>query len=370
MLNEKLYRETFDKLRASPETRRKIMQMTEKKRAPRRALRTALIAAAVAAALCVTAGAAYQYYIRENIPVDTDQTAQGVAGGGLPSWQEEHYHDPEGGNSYHVPRREVVQTDPAQAKALVGDYLPETGYQWQIEDYTLTVEGYLLDEHTGTAKFYYTIEHPGGFGEDAVDWEHGILSWDKFKPSVAFRTRSEISSGWDTISGRDYVDTSRSTEEKLCIVSSAANFEFWKAADGFTITFRIQGGVHEEPQPDGHINVIRDPQKLEAELELPGLKSLPALTLTDPATGETMLLSAIGLKLDCEDIDEVDFIAVEFSDGTRYVVENAEQDLDNSDYGLGSGQRPEMTLQKVFNRLVDTYQVTAVVVDCARYEVG
>lgn len=363
MLDEKLYRETFDKLRASPETRRKIMQMAGQKRAPRRALRTALIAAAVAAALCVTAGAAYVYYVRQNVPVDPDQTVQGVAGGGLPSWQQEEFHDPDHANVHHYPRREVVQTDPAQAKALVGDCLPETGYQWQVEDYTLTVEGYLLDEQTGTAKFYYTIEHPGGFGEGAVDWQHGLLDWEIFKPSVTFKTRSEVSNSWDSFGGRVYVDTARSTEEKLCIVDSGANFEDWKAADGFAVTFRIQGDVH---TING--NTIRDDLELEAELELPGLKSLPAATLTDPATGKSVLLSAIGLKLNCEDMDQVGKITVEFAGGTQYVVQDRAGGLDNSDYGLGDGERPEMTLRMVFNRLVDVNQVAAVVVDGVRYE--
>lgn len=365
MLNEKLYRETFDKLRASPETRRKIMRMAEQKRAPRRALRTALIAAAVAAALCVTAGAAYQYYVRQNVPVDQDQTVQNIGGGGLPSWQQEEFHDPDHANVHHYPRREVVQTDPAQAQALVGDCLPETGYQWQIEDYTLTVEGYLLDEQTGTAKFYYTIEHPGGFGEGAVDWQHGLLNWDKIKPTVTFKTKSEVSGGWDSFGGRVYVDTARSTEEKLCIVDSGANFEPWKAADGFTVIFRVQGDVH---TING--NTIRDDLELEAELELPGVKSLPAVTLTGPASGKQVLLSAIGLKLDCEDMDQVGKITVEFADGTQYVVQDRSSGLDNSDYGLGSGEYPKMTLRMVFNRLVDVNQVTAVVVDGVRYTVG
>ena len=228
----------------------------------------------------------------------------------------------------------------------------------------------MLDELTGTAKFIYTLEHPGGFGEGAVDWEHGLLARDKFKPSVSFETNSAVDAAWTGFGGRTYVDTARSTEEKLCIVSSVANFEPWKAADGITVTFRVQGDVHEESLPDGGTNVIRDDPALEAELELPGLKSLPAVTLTDPATGKAVMLSAIGLKLDCEDIDQVDFIAVEFADGTQYVVEDAAKDLDNSDYGLGSGSQPEMTLRKVFDRLVDVDQVTAVTVDGVQYRLA
>lgn len=174
-----------------------------------------------------------------------------------------------------------------------------------------------------------------------------------------------IDEAWAWFGGRTYVDTARSTGEKLCIVNSGANFEGWKAADGFTVTFRVQGDVH---TING--NTIRDDPELETELELPGLKSLPAVTLTGPATGKPVLLSAIGLKLDCEDMDEVGKITVEFADGTQYVVQDSAKDLDNSDYGLGSGSRPEMTLRMVFNRLVDVDQVTAVVVDQARYELG
>lgn len=59
MIDKKLYKEAFSHLRASPDTRRKIMNMTnDKKRTPRRAVRTALIAAVLAVALVTTAFAA------------------------------------------------------------------------------------------------------------------------------------------------------------------------------------------------------------------------------------------------------------------------------------------------------------------------
>lgn len=59
MNDKKLYQETFSHLRASPDTRSKIMNMTiENKRTPRRAVRTALIAAILTVALVTTAFAA------------------------------------------------------------------------------------------------------------------------------------------------------------------------------------------------------------------------------------------------------------------------------------------------------------------------
>ena len=367
MLNEKLYRETFDKLRASPEARRKIMQMAEKKRAPRWALRTALIAAAVAAALCVTAGAAYQYYVRQNVPVDPDQTVQGVAGGGQPSWNEEHIYGEDGKLEHNWYNRQTVPVDPDQALALLGDYLPETGYQWQIEDYTLTVEGYVLDEHTGTAKFYYTVEHPGGFPEDAVDWEHGYLNYTSNILYVTFKPMSEGESR--SFGGRTYVDVERSTPEKLCLVNSGATPDVgWKAEDGVRICFSIPGEEHQEDVGDQHI-ISRDAPRAEGELELPGVKSLPARTIEDAATGRTVELSAIGMTAYLGESEMNHRIEIEYADGTRYLVEDGPNNIDNGDYGLLIGGAPNWSVRKVFNRLVDTSQVTAVTVDGVRYEV-
>lgn len=327
-----------------------------------RAVRTVLIAAAAIALLCGTAAAAYGYYIRQSVPVDQSQMLQGILGDGQPSWDESHEFD-ELGMEKAYPRREVVSTDPMQAQALLGSYLPESGYRWQIEDYTLAVESYVLDEHTGTAKFYYTLEHPGGFGDGAVDWQHGMLDWAIYQPMVTFIGKS----GADQImlGGRTYVDVARSTEEKLYIVESVARNGGWKAEDGLYIDFRIQGAVRE----DG-LKTYREDEVLFARLELPGLKSLPVVSASDPAAGTVAELSAIGLKLSCEDMDQVGRIVLDYADGTQYVVRDKANGLDNSDYGFGSGEVPNMTLRRVFNRLVDPSQVTAVTVDGQRYEIG
>lgn len=326
-----------------------------------RPLRTVLIAAAAAALLCGTAAAAYDYYVRQNVTVDEPQVVQGIVGGGQPSWDESHKYDQFGNEQYH-PRREVVSTDPLQAQALLGNYLPECGYQWQIEDYTLTVEGYVLDEHTGTAKFYYTLEHPGGFGDGAVDWEHGLLDKSICKVCVDFTALSGADELW--FGEREYVDVARSTEEKLCIVTSAASSKSWKAEDALAVNFVVRGDIH---TVDG--NTFRDDDVLSAVLELPGLNSLPTVSAVDPVAGTAVELSAIGLKLQCEDIDQVDYIALDYAADTRYVVWDEANHLDNSDYGMGYGEIPNMTLRMVFNRLVDPSQVTAVIVDNQRYEV-
>ena len=133
-------------------------------------------------------------------------------------------------------------------EALVGDYLPKTGYVWQVGEYTLTVESYLLDEHTGAGRVYFTLERPGGVEELAR-------------------------------------------------------------------------------------------------------------------------VSAIGMLLQVPDVDQVKRVALEYADGTSYVVCDRAADLDNTEYALSWTRREGQGLTLVFNRLADPDQVRAVTVDGVRYSV-
>ena len=184
---------------------------------------------------------------------------------------------------------------------------------------------------------------------------------------VTFESMSDVD--WSfSFGGRTYVDVDRSTPEKLCLVDSgAAVGTGWKAEDGVRIRFSIPGEEHQQDIGDKHI-ISRDDPRVEGELELPGVKSLPSISASDPAAGTAVELSAIGLKLNCEDMDMVGYVALDYADGTRYVVKDKASNLNNADYGLGGGERPNMVVRYVFNRLVDPSQVTAVVVDDQRYE--
>lgn len=339
--------------------------VTQKKRPAKRwgfrPVRTVLVAAALIAALCATATAAYQLF-QQNVAVNKPQLVQGIMGSGGTAWDEEKNYDQMGRLSYW-PKRELAPVDEAEALRLLGDYLPESGYQWQIEDFTFTVEGYVLDEHTSTGRIYYSIEHPGGFPEGSVDWEHGVLDFTKVNFDLPiFEPQTEVK--WHWFGSRQYVDVIRSTTEKLVIVEAlgnplAASDAGWKAADGLRVKFY-------------------DGNRATANLELPGVDSLPAVTAKNPETGETAVtFSAIGLMVDTQYLrsylpngdevhDTIKYLALEYADGTSYVI--WDNGLDNADYACSD---EKSTLQHIcFNRLVDPIQVAAVVVDGQRYEVG
>lgn len=324
-------------------------------------MRTVLVAVALIAALCATATAAYQLF-RQDVAVSKPQLVQGILGGGGTAWDEEKNYDQMGRLSYW-PKRELAPVDEEQAMKLLGDYLPESGYQWQLEDFTFTVEGYVLDEHTSTGRIYYTIERPSGFPEGVVDWEHGVLDFTKVDFDLpSFEPQTEVK--WPWLGGRQYVDVTRSTPEKLVIVEALANplaasDAGWKAADGLCAKFY-------------------DGKKAIANLELPGVESLPAVTVKNPETGETAVtFSAIGMMLDTQYLrsylpngdeihDTMKYLALEYADGTSYVI--LDGGLDNADYVCSD---EKSTLHHIcYNRLVDPAQVTAVVVDGQRYEMG
>lgn len=328
------------------------------KRGPRRGMRTLLVAAVMAGVLCMATAAGYAAVRGEVLP-DLAAAVEALFGNERRgSTQAQEAYDDLGRQTLNLPDRERMPVDGEQALALVGDYLPETGYVWQVGEYTLTVESYLLDEHTGTGRVYFTLERPGGVEGLTVSPEDGETWADGSGIALNFCTLDGDGT-WRPMSGRFYADQGRSTEEKLFLTAALGEETGWRAADGLRIRFLdLRRNLDSE----------RD-RSLVAELELPGLASLPAAELTDLETGERAALSAIGLLLRGPDVDQVGRVEVEYADGTSYVVIDWTADLDNTEYALGWTGPEGWDLALVFNRLVDPAQVVSVTVDGRVYGV-
>ena len=317
---------------------------------PRRGLRTALMLAAVAAALC--AGAAALYFIaRSEVPItDPAPAAEGMFGEqSRPSVTQQNAFDEYGRQILAVPNEERAPVDVLEAQAVVGPYLPEVGYAWQIGAYTITVQGYLLDEGTGTGKIYYTLERPGGVEVVTVFPGDGEISYNGAGAGVVLTS----------MFGRSCADLARTTQEKVCVSVSFA----WWDPDGAPM--RAEEGIRLEfwDMRDGK-------QERLAVMELPGLPSLPSTPVRNEKGEEVLRFSAVGMLLHTDDMDEVDYVALEYADGTRYVVSDNGNNIRNTGYELGTGSRPEMELMLCFNRLVDPARVSAVVVDGTVYPVS
>lgn len=326
----------------------------ERRPVRRRGLRTVLALAAAAAVLC--AGAAAGYWItRMEVPVEESRPAvvEGLFGdSGRPTVEEQTRVEEDGTMSLNLPNRERVPVELPEALAVVGDYLPDTGYAWTVGDYTLTVEAYLLDQETGTGKIYFLLERPGGLEGVEIAPEDGEIWFNGEGIALTFQAGEDERLGY-----RIYADQARTTDTALAAVASVAvsgTEAGWQAADGLIIGFH-----------DLRLNQNSEKDvSLLATLDLPGTESLPTVTAVDPDTGKCVaVLSAIGIALDAEDIDEVDSVVLHYADGSSYVVRDEAQNLDNTEYALGCGSRPDMTLRLCFNRLVDPAQVVSVTVN-------
>lgn len=319
---------------------------------PRRGLRTALMLAAVAAALC--AGAAAVWFIGHG------GAYQAFFGNeSRPSVKEKQAFNDWGEQILALPNEERVPVDEARAEAVVGEYLPEEGYTWHIGEYTFTVESYLLDEETGTGKISYSIARPGGVEGLTVSLEDGEVWANGAGIAVVFFPAKAL--GKNAFGSRTYLDGSRSAEDTLYLVASLAAEDGWRAEDGIAVEFR---DLRRNAASPDHLDV-----SLVQVLSLPGLPSLPSTPVRNGEGEEVLRFSAVGMLLRTDGIGEVGCVALEYADGTRYVVSDKGNNIRNTDYELGTGSRPEMELMLCFNRLVDPARVSAVVVDGTVYPV-
>ena len=343
-------------------------QATAEKARPvrrRRPLRAVRIGAAAAAAVAVLSVGAMAASFASHSAV-----FQGFFGNeSHPSLQYGADYDERG---LYLMNNERLPVDEEQAEALVGAYLPEESYTWQIGAYTLTVESYLLDENTGTAKVNYSLHRPGGLEGITVDRRTGCADfYGKGSILPSFRAlcsdpESPFYGEYLLLGEGGQVDLARSTEDTLYLTESltlAPDTGWadggWKAADGLRI--EVFGLRFAES------DVMADMDPL-ATLDLPGLESLPAVTLADPETGEpAAVISAIAMKLpDSPRLDYDTDISVTLDDGSTYVVYDFKNHLGNND----SISRGEGTLRVIFNRLVDPARVASVTVDGVTYAVN
>ena len=350
----------------------------------RRPLRTALVAAAAVAVLTISAAAAYTI-MRGEVPADIGTALEGFFGSeSRSSVESTTVYDENGKVVLDLPNKEQVPVDEEQAEALVGSYLPDTGYVWQIGEYTVTVESYLLDENTGTAKIYYSLYRPGGVEGIFVYPEDGSLDWDG-SGIIPLDFYALVDGEWKIMAGGKgiYADQSASAEDKLCVIAALALPGSWSAENDLRIEFR---DLRRNQGSDLDVSLV-------ATMELPGLESLPAVTVTDQETGEPVaVFSAIGMKVWAEH-SRIDDIVLTYADGSEYVVEDKAAYIENYDYALWSAsQRSEVldeelsafvgdellpapepenwTLHLCFNRLVDPEQVVAVTVNGTTYAIS
>ena len=254
-----------------------------------------------------------------------------------------------------------VQTDPANAERILGDYVGTVGQSVSINGYTLTVDEIVVDEN-GIGVATYTLSNPDGVGE--VDGYYGHFG---FMPDAPIRgvhiegaTQRDIGNG---MTGGISFDQ-RSVKDEVLSTGTELH-----AVQYFCSLF----GEHDE---NGYMWQLSVLDEESGRLAGPTVTYAPEAAIPATAfaaeTGETVSMSPLGMVAS-ESIETMDpgsyrRCVVTFSDGTEYVVKddryyefddkkNAPELVDNTIFTLGSGSNGTFF---VSNRLVDVEAVASV----------
>ncbi len=254
-----------------------------------------------------------------------------------------------------------VQTDPANAERILGDYVGTVGQSVSINGYTLTVDEIVVDEN-GIGVATYTLSNPDGVGE--VDGYYGHFG---FMPDAPIRgvhiegaTQRDIGNG---MTGGISFDQ-RSVKDEVLSTGTELH-----AVQYFCSLF----GEHDE---NGYMWRLSVWDEESGRLAGPTITYAPETAIPATAfvaeTGETVSMSPLGMvapeSIVTSDPGSCRRCVVTFSDGTEYVVKddryyefddkkNAPELVDNTIFTLDSGSNGTFF---VFNRLVDVEAVASV----------
>ncbi|MDR0813456.1 MAG: hypothetical protein LBO63_05570 [Oscillospiraceae bacterium] len=272
----------------------------------------------------------------------------------------------EGQTKFEFPAQERVPVDEEKADELIGDKItPETG-TLTGGGYTLTLEANLYDSETGCGLLYLTLENPNGF-PGLVTLKNGIMMFD-------YEKGAEVEVAYN-VGGRDYIDAEKSTDTKLYYCISYINPPVENA------------DMHEKEITVGFATIKTDERGVYISGEGHGVLTIPlggeSLESVKTANG-AITVTPIGIRIDgaaigIEMADYIREVSLIYKDGSTYVLTSAVDFMDNTTYGQHSGRAGSTdnsgyyystVSTMTFNRLVDTAQVAAVVVEGAEYPIG
>lgn len=292
-----------------------------------------VLAAAVVLTLSVTGMA-----VADILPLNIVQTLFGPERGSNPDGVVEY--DDQGKLKTNIPAWERVEVDETLAGQLLAPYLTTTDETASYQGYTLALEANLYDPATGCGLAYYTLENPDGITGYQV-FDNGELWFDN---QTVF-TRTDCAD-------RLYLDSTQSTNTKLCICAYYIEQEPLH-------NLQLQLGAF-VPVPEGQGEGLYGEVQDTLSIPLPNAE-LPAIQAVSKSISVT--LSPIGISLTSKtSLDgTINYLALEYADGSRYVIRDQNGFLDNTCYSLLSSDLTQISLS--FNRLVDTNQVEKVIVD-------
>lgn len=223
-------------------------------------------------------------------------------------------------------------------------------------DYTLTIQAHQHDKNLGAGTIYYTVENPNGVEGYSTQFD-GELWWPNGEIMYLH------GASWE-----NYLIASETTDTKLsvaCYYHGTEWLEKWRVNNYFEMHFYNTDDIiqlQKYASVENTIALMSDNGEIlisaiGMEVRMQDMEFLQYDTIIDADGDECPLV----------DETEINYVAVQFSDGSEYVVENtkngefisncADISIYTQDYTFGRH------ITYMFNRIIDPNLITAVVIN-------
>lgn len=352
MNDHELFQKTFSHLHAPEHTLKEVMNMAEQKK-PKKitAKRLVVLGAVITAVLALTVAASATGALKKLAdliaslsPAENPGQVLVDAYGDQISNEPVQLYDAHG-NPIEMPVMERLELNSAQAEKLIGAYISDVDGTFTLGEDTFTLKNFLIDED-GNGLLTWTLENPNG-ATFANSGYGGV-----YFPSAAKFHEPQLE---------------HHTEETTDPGVYLFNHLLSESEDGTQAEFVTYFGTYHTYQPgDRFVWKITDGSREKSIEIIPGIH-IGVRTLTDETGAQVGISShAISVALPGQMISPKT-VVIHYLDGSEYCVAD-ERVLNNVGSFMRHSEDNSEVTGYLFNRLVDTAQVSHVEVTAIRYE--
>ncbi len=273
-----------------------------------------------------------------------------------------------------IPSKEYVAVDEAKAEELIGQWVMDEPVVKKIGEHTLTIESFAYDKNG--ALLYFTLEREGGVKALAGDADTNLTKGAVFTDDADFYFY--VNCGEDIVASENiYIDMEKSTEDMLY----CSEYIVWPERLGEGDVPQIS--VEEYPCTRGELYAMSEEEYQENSAKI----KTETLTLTDkgqipvmnidmgedgyleysPVSVSVDMSKGMGLsEEEAQDPYYLERLEIKYKDGSSYIIFDKEQNIANSGYVLGA----DVWYKTVFNRLVDTDEISEIIVNNVSFPIG
>lgn len=257
-----------------------------------------------------------------------------------------------------LPSKEYVPVDETEAEELIGKWVMDKPIVKAIGSHTLTIQNFAYDRNG--ALLYFTLEREGGVTALAGNEDTNRTKGAFFTEEADFFFTCETENGVDGPSNI-YIDTIKSTADKMYGSAYILWADTLEDGDIPCLALSTYPGPRKDLTEDTDFTTEKIPltDKDPIPTEVIDLDGQAYLEYS-PISMTIDMARDLGLSAEeAADPYNLKYLAIQYTDGSRYVISDVENNIANDGYALGSG----IYYKTMFNRLVDTASIKEILVN-------